>query len=413
MFAFQHITASRRRSSLGSAAAAAIALSLAACGGSDGASDAASPGGGDTSGCEEIVIGSNESLTGGAASVGVPFGKGFETAVASINAEGGVEVAGACYTFKGDVQDNKTDPAVAIGINKKFAAEEVRFVFGPQPGVLFAPAFQSLLNTDTMVFTAAASADQFQGTPQGKHLFNPLLDTHGEKGEDTQIAQFAVREYSPKTVALLIVQDASGDAHRKTMQEEFEKAGVEIVYDKQFVSETRDFSSFVAEIKATKPDMVVAGYLDNYAKPIFADAAAAGLTEPVFVGTRGVTADAVDANIDRYVLSVPTVPVADDTDPRLEAFREAFKTTTGEFPTAADAYAASFWDALHMLAKAMETTGTTDDLDKLAEALRTDAVTDYPDRMMDLTFDETGQGDYPIQVQVIDGGNTTYPPASE
>ncbi len=136
-----------------------VAVSITAC--SSSGSDGAAASGG----CGVIKVGDNETVTGSAASVGVPFKKGFDTAIAGVNAAGGATVDGRCYKFAGDVQDNKTDPAAAIAINKTFAAGGVKFVFGPQPGVIFAPAFQSLRNTDTMVFkmSGIASDASFDG----------------------------------------------------------------------------------------------------------------------------------------------------------------------------------------------------------------------------------------------------------
>ncbi len=266
--------------------------------------------------------------------------------------------------------------------------------------------------TPLVTSSAAATATPFLGTDQGKYLFNPLLATEGPEGEDSQDAQFVISKFAPKSVALLLVQDASGDQHLAQMTKTFGAAGVSIVYSQQFDKSTRDFSSYVSAIKDAKPDVVVVGYLDQYAKPFFQQAASGGLTSPVFFGSRGVTSAAVDPALSRYVLSVPTVPVSDGNDPRLTKFRDVFKQTTGAYPTESEPYAASSWDALHMLAKAMEITGTTDDLGKLAAAMRTDAVKNYPDRMMDISFDSKGQSHYIPYVQLIIDGTTTFPLAN-
>ena len=184
---------------------------------------------------------------------------------------------------------------------------------------------------------------------------------------------------------------------------------MEIVYSEYFDPATDDFASFIAAISAEEPDMVVVGYLDRWVEPFLRQAVEAGLTAPVFVGSPGSTfAAAADKPIANYAISITTRAVDDPNDPQTEFFREAFEARYGEAPGPGSFWALSYFDAVQMLAEAIEEAGTTDDLAAIAEAMHSPAVQEYPGRTLDLTFSDINQANYTPQMGYLEDGATTY-----
>lgn len=375
------------------------------------ATETSGDGGGDCAGTEgePIAIGANVAVTGGAASIGEHWKTGLEAGVADVN-ERGISVNGECYSFELDLQDNETTPDQAIGVNQRFLRDGVSFIFGPGVSTIFTPAFESLRGSDVMVFTPATTAAALLGTEDGKYLFRTHLSDEGPDGRIAKMARAVTEHYSPTRVAMLVPQDPPGEIHREEFTNAFDEAGVEIVYSETFGPDVRDFAPFISEMSAADPDMVVIGYLDQWVEPFLAQAVDADFTSPVFVGSPGATFGAVEGKdaIEQYAISITTRAVDNPDDPQTAEFRATYEEIVGSPPDANAFWALSYYDAVQMLARAMEVAGSTTDLDAISEALRSDEATDYPTRALDLVFDATGQGEYTPQIAYLAGGEVTY-----
>ena len=361
-------------------------------------------------GCTKITVGANESLTGVSASIGTYYAKGFLLGIQRANGKGGFKVGGKCYRFNGDLIDNQSNPAQSISAYQRFVSQSVKFIFGPAINNYFVPAFQVLGNTDNnLVIAPPAAVPTLVTTPQGKNLFDPLVQTPGAGGQIAQEVRVAVKHFHPATVALLWPNDGAGQIHLPAAQAAFEKYGVKVVYAKYFDGTTRDFSSYIAAIRAENPGMIMMGYLDAWLKPFVDQAIQAGFTKPVIVGGIGTTTAAVDTSkISRYVFAIPTVALGNVADPAVADFRAAYTKKWGTPPTDGAWPAAAYYDPVLMLAKAMQIAGTVSDVSKIANAMKTKAATKYPGRMLKLAFDKTGLAHYALRVGIILNGKTSY-----
>jgi branched-chain amino acid transport system substrate-binding protein len=348
----------------------ALAFTLvAACGGGSGGSGAAA--GGDFD--EMIKIGINESVTGPAASNGAPFRDSARFAIDQVNADGGITVNGKRYGFEAVERDNETDPQKAIGIAQEFSRDGVKFVLGPGISSVFSPAFESM---------------------QGKDA-----------------ADAAVEKFKPVRAAILLPNDPLGELHGNGFKTAFESAGVQVVYNERFGSDTVDFAPYITQLKALNPDVIVIGPLDRWVEPILTEATAAGLTTPAFIGSPGVSQTPFGKfpAITKAMVTMVTRAVDNPADTSLDAFRTAYKAHFEKDPGPTSFWSLIYFDSVNMLARSMQVAGTVDDLDAISKTLvSSPEVTKYPTRALDLRFDDKHQAHYPIQHQFIVGSDRSY-----
>jgi branched-chain amino acid transport system substrate-binding protein len=391
----------RRSAHVLGASAVVAMLVLSACGSSEQA---------DSSGATLIPLGATSEATGAAAGVGVHTKQGIELAVEKANADGGFEVGGKKYKWDLQLKDNQSRPDLAIANYKSFVGSDVNFILGPGISTAFPPAFNSLGSAHPLVVTPALVAAQFRGQPEGKNLFISHVDDSGANGRVAQFVSALQEKFAPKTVAVLLPQDDAGEKYTTLFTEQFESAGADVVYSKAFPSDTRDFASYITALKVAKPDLIVSGYLDSWLQPFVNQAAAAGLTAPVFVGAPGASVAALaqtEGAIKNFAWSVTTRAVDNAADPTVKTFREDFKAKYGEYPDANGFWALSYYDPVLMLTKALQDAGTVDDIDKIRSALL--GVTSWPGQVMKGAFDKSSQQRvYGTQVGLSQNGKVTY-----
>jgi branched-chain amino acid transport system substrate-binding protein len=381
----------------------------AACGSSSASSSSSSSGGsGQSSGgsATPITLAASVELTGPAAAIGQTWKRGIELAVSAANGKSGFTVAGKKYKWKLDLQDNQSTPDQAISEYRSFAGASDKFILGPGLSAAFLPAFNSLGSNQVLVLTPSAAAAEAK--PQaGQYLF--ITNNTGEASTVTAVVKATVKKYSPKTVAILLPQDAAGQLYTTLYSAAFAADGVKVVYKKQFPDTTSDFTSFISGIKAAHPDMVVSGYLDTYLQPFINQSLGAGLTSPVFVGTFGTDSDALGSNASKvkgFSWPVPTRAVDNASDPSVAGYRAAWKAAYGTYPSPADSQSLAYYDPVLVLTQALVKAGSVSDTNKIATALK--SVTSWPQQVMKESFGVANTAQYPHQIGVDDNGTVSY-----
>jgi len=357
-----------------------------------------------------IPIGATSEATGPAAGVGVHTKQGIELAVEKANANGGFEVDGKKYKWDLRLKDNQSRPDLAIADYKSFVGDSVNFIVGPGISTAFPPAFNSLGSARPIVLTPTLVAAQYRGKEAGKNLFITHVNDAGNDGRVAQFVNTLADKFAPKRVAILLPQDDAGETYSSSFSEQFKASGAEVVYNKAFPSDTKDFASYISALKSAKPDLVVSGYLDSWLQPFMNQAAAAGLTDPVFVGAPGSSVAALsqtDGAVANFAWSVTTRAVDNADDPTVASFRDDFKAKYGEFPDANGFWALSYYDPILMLTQALQDAGSVDDVDKIRAALL--KVTTWDGQVLAGPFDpETQQRVYDTQVGIAQQGDVTY-----
>jgi len=390
------------------ATASAVAM-LAAC----SPAGSPSPTGSGSADCQTVKIGGQEPTSGTGASAGTYYQNGLILGVAAVNNAGGFTVNGQCYKFDLENVDNQTDPAKAVSANQKFVSEGIKFIFGPSTTALLAPSFAQVAGTDTMVFGIGAKTNTLQKQPGGDYLFAPNMAQSQLIETDIKAT---VAKYPNRKVAVLISNDDAGNLLYGYLTAALKDANADVVYDQKYDPSARDFSAYITAMRSAGADLVVGPYLDQWFQPLLQQAATAGWTDPVFVGLNGITSASYNNQIKHFIFFPGSLPVSDpnSTLENVKKFRDLYATQFGAPPPADSGgdNAATLFEPVRMLAKAMSIAGSVDDVAAITKALTTPAAADYPDRIIDLTFDANRESQYPLYLGVIENGTTSYVPTS-
>lgn len=258
---------------VGVAASLALALPLAACGSSiGGTGEAASSG--------PLKVGVIVPATGPISSAGLALQAGFEIAVDTINAEGGVN--GAPVTFS--VEDDRSDPATSTQIANRYAQDpDVSLMFGTITGDTGA-AVATVADHEKLPFATAILGDPSTCSAYAwsfgesiHQLLEPivpqLLAKYGQRVALVGSDYVFPRDYA--AAAKQIVADAGG----QIVAEEYSPLG------------STDFESTIGRLADAHPDVILSMVVGADAIIFTQQAAAFGLLTPK-VGFEGAPTDA-------------------------------------------------------------------------------------------------------------------------
>ena len=344
---------------------------------------------------ETIKIGFFAPLTGPASADGLAAKAGAEIAVEIINERGGV--LGKPVELV--VYDDALNPDQAVAVAHKMIEED---------GVL--AAVSGSYSSTTL---AASGVFESARTPLVvAYAVNPLI-TKGKKyvvrvgmmaeTEGRVAAYAAVKLLGAKRIAILYIDNPYGKALADAAKAEAERLGAQVVYVDKFQFGTKDFSPWLSRIKEIERTqgldaLLIFGYYQHavavkQARELGIKAkiiGAEGFDSPKFIEIAGDAAEGVIivTDFDR-----------DSPNPLVKEFIERYREKRGLEP---DMVAASAFDAVMVLAKAIEKAGSLDK-DKIMDALR--GLRDYngvAGRI--LYFTENGNAVKVLTLQVIRNG---------
>jgi branched-chain amino acid transport system substrate-binding protein len=375
------------------------ALVIAACGG----------GSNTPSGVKTITIGANVEATGAAASIGSQWRDGVKLAISVLDSQGPFTVKGQQYKIVADIQDSGADPQQAITINQSFLRNTYPVVLGPGVSTVFGAAFPSIGGNDVVVMSPASTVGQFLDKAEGKYLFHTHIADDGMSGRVYKMTKAIVTKYSPTKAAILLPQDPIGELFGPAFKSALSSSNVSVVYDQRFPSAQRDFSSYIAAIKAAAPDVVFIPYLNTWAVPFLTQAIQVGYTSPVFVGSPGTSSTTIQGKTDqikKFVWSVTTRATESTTDQQVADFRTKYKAFFSKDADANTFWMLSYYDEVLMLPKVFQQAGSVSDPKAITAAFQ--KVNSWPGKTLNLTFDSTRTVVYTPQLAFFENGNLTY-----
>jgi branched-chain amino acid transport system substrate-binding protein len=227
-----------------------LALAVAACGGGGSAGPSKADAKIVNSGAA-IVIGSTLSLTGSLGVLGRPLEAGYQLQIADVNAAGGITIGGRKEQLRLVVLDNGSDPSTA----SSQAAELVQrdhavALLGSATAQIVLPtavAAEQLgvpLVTSQMPVEAFASGDK-TGWTYSWDLF------YDERQQAADAARALATAAGNKKVVLFTDNEPDSVVERPLYEAAFKADGLDVVGDYTLGVGTTDFSSFIADAKAS------------------------------------------------------------------------------------------------------------------------------------------------------------------
>ena len=320
---------------------------------------------------ESIKIGAFFDLSGNAAFIGTPTKLVAEMAVEQINNQGGINGR----KLELIVGDTEANPAKAVNLAKKFIyKDEVSAIIGPtmtDTGM----AVKMLANKGkTPIFMTVGGDPVIMG---GK--FGPF-DWVFKSPQRSSIAAARLFQYLQKheinTIALLAAADGFGKDGAKGIKEMAPEYGIEIVAQESFSPRDTDMTTQLTKVKNANPEAIVtwtigpAGAIvaKNKAQlgidtPLFQ---CHGLPDPKYIELAGSASEG-NRMPSTKLLVANELPDSDPQKKVIQEFIRLYKEKGYEEQFPINTHSGYAWDAIMIVAKAIEQSGT--EADALRQAI--------------------------------------------
>jgi branched-chain amino acid transport system substrate-binding protein len=194
-----------------------------------------------------IRLGAILPLSGGAASSGVWYQRGFEMGVDDVNASGGVDG----IKFKAVFEDHQTQPAPAVTAFRKLVSVDKAPVVSlswSSPTLAVLPIADQ---TGTLVLVGAANSPRLINA--GKYLLANLANAAFEAEVGLRYVSKVLRL---QKVAIVYRNDDFGNGMREQVEPMWKQMGGTVVAVEGHDPTAQDFTSLVAKIKAANPQFI-------------------------------------------------------------------------------------------------------------------------------------------------------------
>jgi branched-chain amino acid transport system substrate-binding protein len=311
---------------------------------------------------EPVMLGAIEVLTGPASRYGLAIKNGFDLALDEINAQGGV-LKGRKLALDYEDSAGSKDQAVNA-LRKLIGRDKVPMILGPTLSNEMFAAGPVANDRHVPILGTSTTANGI--TAIGPYVFRTSLPEADVVPVTLAAAQ---KKFGIKKVALLYGND---DAFTKSgydvMKASLNKLGIEIVATETFGAKDADFSAQLTKIKSLSPDAVIVSALVEAASGILLEARALGFPPEIrFIGGNGFNSpklgEIAGAAADGTLVGSPWF--IDKSDAANQKFVADYRTRFGGDP---DQFAAQAFDALHIVALALDRAGAAEP-DKIREAL--------------------------------------------
>jgi len=344
---------------------------------------------------EPIKIGVVNMLTGPFAEGGSFQVNGLQLALEDINKSGGV--LGRPVELR--TEDNaSTNPGTVLAFSKLFTDPAIKAIVGPIASTQIQAASPAIAKAG--IPTMIGGTD-----PSLTRVNNPWVfrarpnDLYSSK----VIAEFGVNTLKLKKWAIVHATDAFGQGGAKALTEALEKLGVTPILDQGYTSNAQDFTPIVLAVKKSGAE-VLGTYMTVPAdQAIFAKQLRqlgvniqwVGSPTTAAVTTRNLAGDALYG----------TYAVADFNAEANDAAREFTRRYRERYGIYPDNFASWSYDALHILALAMNNAKSTE-----PEAIRKAilAIKGYKGLEGTYEFDARGDGLHGYNVVKNEGGKVVF-----
>ena len=248
--------------------------------------------------------------------------------------------------------DDQTDPKQAVSLAYKLVQRDgvVAVISGSysSPTRAAAAIYQRL---KTPLISAYAVHPDI--TKAGDYVFRvgTLATVQGRAG-----AHLAVEKLKAKKIALLLMDNDFGMSLAKAFKSEAEKLGAKIVFEEKFSVGEKDFRTILEKLKKTEPDVIYAtGYYFNASK-IVTQAKELGIYQTI-IGQEGYDSPLFISLSKNHAANGTVITTDLDRDSEREIVQWFIKEYEKKYGRAADMVAASAFDSVMIIAKAIEIAG--------------------------------------------------------
>ncbi len=349
---------------------------------------------------ETITLGASVQETGALANTGRYYRDSYNFAVEKINERGGVKVGGKTYTLALKILDNQSDSNLSVRQYVQLLTQDkVNFLLGPFASD-FALADSSVAEKYQVPMIQGGGASDQIFNRGYKFIFGTL--PVASKYFESTIAMMGKITPAPRTVALLYADDAFDVSVANGTRELLQKAGIKLILDERYSSNTSDFSTLISQLKSGNPDAILVSGHETEALNFVRQAKSLNLAPKMYSFTVGVpTADfrkALGKDSNYAFGMTPWVISPTSKDAYFGNAADFAKAYVARFGYDPDYHSASAVADVEAFVKAIEAAGSLD------PKMVRDAISriSFPSLYGTIAFNATGQISLPqtvIQVQ--------------
>jgi branched-chain amino acid transport system substrate-binding protein len=298
----------------------------------------------------QVTIGASAPLTGPRAQLGRYYKQGVELALAEINEAGGVLGRPLAVAFEDDQGDNPNTAMNAV--NRLMQVDKVPVFLGPHFSVAQMATQKAYCNGSVVSITGAS------GIPVTNSGCKYVIRVRGDDNiQSKALVAFAMKELKADKIGVLAVNDDFGKTGAQRVAAAIEAAGLKPVAIETHNPQDKDFSAPLARLKAANAQVVVLWTHISEAALIVRQARQMGLTmhfagtamsQPTFLNLTEAASHGV-LSADDFI--------AENPDPVVQGFVKKYRAKYGADP---EIWAAAYYDATHLAAKAINKAGSAD-----------------------------------------------------
>lgn len=209
---------------------------------------------GSSGGTSTITLGGSMSLSGDNADLGKLYKDAYQVTIDAINEAGGVEAGdGNTYELEMVLRDDETDASKSKTIYQELIDREgIDYLLGPYSSTVTLPASAvAAANQKPMVEGGGASPQIFSQGNEWIFGLLPTADKYPLSGIDLAASQGA------STLALLAEDDTFSQSTAEGARAKADSAGLELVVDETFPTETSDLSTNLGKVRDQDADMLL------------------------------------------------------------------------------------------------------------------------------------------------------------
>ncbi len=301
----------------------------------------------------EVQIGAILSMEGRAAPYGQSIWQGMQVAMDEINAAGGIDVGGngTMLPMSIAMRDDKSDPQVAMRHARELIALELPVVIAADSSEIalaIAPLFQ-----EAEVIFMSPSASTPKLSEEGDYVYR---NYPSDALEAVNMATHIYNRASIHEIAIVASQSAYGMGVKNAFISRFRMLGGTVTIQASFPTEAEDVSVHIESLSDADFDGIfLAGYSSEIATVAHA-ARDAGIDVPLFGTGAILTEELVELGGDAVEGLVFPSPLFDPAS-EIDESRRFVAAYEERFGNSYDVYAAHGWDAVKIIAEAIQENG--------------------------------------------------------
>ena len=326
-----------------------LALSLAACGQSDNGGNA------EEEGEKSITIAVAAPMTGDNAEYGIGFANAAKLMAKEWNEKGGVKIGDEMYQVKIAEFDDKSDSDEAALIAQKIVSDDsiygVLGHFASGICMVAAPVYQE---AGYVNISPTSSHADYSGI--GDYIFRNNTVITAETATGAEIAT----SYLGKTkVGVLSIDTEWGQSAGNAMEANIAAKGGEMVLRQEVSADAVDFATEIANFRAAGAEVIMVAGMYGTLGPFVVALQNSDYIVPVVGCSNAYTSNMLD-----YASQAPDIQIyapvsffAGNTDPKIQAYVQAYTDAYGAAPSALTTQA---YDSVGIMLTALEACGSLD-----------------------------------------------------